>query len=430
MSAAGTDTSHHRTTAPDRLAFDGGIPRFAAEGPHPWPQFTSGDDLEVLRAAHDAERRHHGDGTTPADRIERRWRAVTGRAEAISCATMSIAVRLVVAGLDLGLRNEVIVPADAATAGLYEQLGLRARPVDLDPQTLHLDPVAVAAAITSDTRAIVAVDRFGTTADFEALTALAARHGIPLIEDATRSLGATYHGWPAGGLGDVSLCQFPCYTTSGAIGHGTLFTTDDQRQASEARRAVLMDTGSQERLDDGGPTPGHDGAGYQPISPLDAAVVLNRIAALDQVAETRSANGSYIRRQLRDVPGLWMPETTPGATHVYSELPFLVVPDELGLPESITSALRDAVSDCLRAEGLTVEPLTPPAIGPGHRSGGAYPVLDTVAAAGFALGRPGAPLDDRGGATAMARIVDCLAKIFVDNVDRIRQLAHERARAA
>ncbi len=95
----------------------------------------------------------------------------------------------------------------SANVALYE----RARPVfaDIDPITLNLDPAAAEAAVTERTRAVLPVHIFGFPADMTAFEAVAARHGLGIVEDACEALGATYaDGTPVGGRGHPAVFGF------------------------------------------------------------------------------------------------------------------------------------------------------------------------------------------------------------------------------
>jgi perosamine synthetase len=130
----------------------------------------------------------------------------------------------------------VIVPAMtfAATANcvLYQQ----GTPVfvDVDSDTLLIDPVAVEAAVTPQTRAIVAVDYAGQPCDYQRLQQIADRHGLTLLSDGCHSLGATEHGRPAGSLAAMTAFSFhpvkPLTT-----GEGGMVTTDDPELAARMR---------------------------------------------------------------------------------------------------------------------------------------------------------------------------------------------------
>ncbi len=145
------------------------------------------------------------------------------------------------AGLQLGLQSlgikegdEVILPSFTFIAAANAILHQRATPVfvDIDPITLNLDPHCVEQAITHRTRAIMAVHTFGYPANMDALSEIAIRHGLYLIEDACEALGAEYSGQKVGTLGDFGVFSFypnkPITTGEG----GVLVTNDSSVAAT------------------------------------------------------------------------------------------------------------------------------------------------------------------------------------------------------
>jgi len=129
-------------------------------------------------------------------------------AVAVSSGTAGLHLALV--SLGVGAGDEVIIPSFAFVAVANAVLQVSARPVfaEIDAVTLNLDPAAVDRAVTSRTRAIVGVHTFGVPAEMDALTALARRRNLALIEDASEALGAQFDGRTVGGFGDVSVFGF------------------------------------------------------------------------------------------------------------------------------------------------------------------------------------------------------------------------------
>ncbi|MDH3681140.1 MAG: DegT/DnrJ/EryC1/StrS family aminotransferase [Acidimicrobiia bacterium] len=426
-------------TAFERLALDGGTPRLTADPVAWWPQFTSDDDLVAIQAARRIGLHLEPSGRRaltggPVATLERRWAAATGRTEAIACATVAVGAKLFAVGLELAPGDEVITLAGAAVAGPLASLGIVMVPVDVHPRTLQMDPAAVAAAVTVRTRAVIAVDLYGTTADYRALAAVTEGHDLVLVEDGSASIGASFDRRPVGSLGTTSLCSLPTETASGVVAAGTIYTTDDRRQGANARRSMLIDdplgttSADGDRtwagpVADGSPLLGASSAGSSAMADVDADIALALLARLDDDVAIRSANGDHLRRALAPIPGIWMPEPVRGATHTYSSFPIIVVPDELGLPEAAAPALRDTIVDCMTAEGLWIEA----ARRRGEPDlGDRFPVLGEAHAGGIVLGRSRSPFVGPSGVEDMERIAGCFAKILLDNRDRVRQLTLER----
>ncbi len=361
----------------------------------------------------------------------------------VGCASGEVAARLLAVGLELEAGDEVIVPAGAPLAPALASMGVVPVAVDVDPQSLHIDPRAAEAAFGANTRAVMAVDQFGTTADYRALAHITAQAGIALVEDGSASIGATFDRRPVGALGTTSVCILRNPGSGPALGTGALLATDDPGQAANAQRLLLTHDPLAGELTIGGvfplgtassptsdhpPEPAHslraELSGPIPMSDLDAAVALERLEAIERDLAARSANGAHLRRALAEIPGIWMPEPVRGATHTYSSFPLVVVPDELGLPESTASVLRDTLVDCVTAEGLWIDAAQrrgQPAPGP------RFPVLDAAVSGGLLVGDARSPLGAIDGTEHMNRIADCFVKILIDNIDRVRQLTIERA---
>ncbi|QIG41064.1 DegT/DnrJ/EryC1/StrS family aminotransferase [Microbacterium sp. 4R-513] len=157
-----------------------------------------------------------------------------------SANLIALAAAVVDPDIDLNPGDEVIVPAVSWATTFYpvHQLGLRLRFVDIDLDTLNMDPALVAAAITPRTRAILAVNLLGNPADLTTLSALAKEHGLVLIEDNCESLGATLEGRSAGTFG-IAGTYSAFFSHHISTMEGGLVTTDDEfvYQAAVSLRA-------------------------------------------------------------------------------------------------------------------------------------------------------------------------------------------------
>lgn len=163
--------------------------------------------------------------------LEERLAEFVGAKYCITCANGTDALQIAQMALDIGPGDEVITPGFTyiATAETVALLGAKPVYVDVDPRTYNLDPALLEAAITPRTKAIIPVSLYGQCADFDAINAIAAKHGIPVIEDAAQSFGASYKGKRSCNLSTISCTSFfpskplGCYGDGGAI-----FTNDDQ----------------------------------------------------------------------------------------------------------------------------------------------------------------------------------------------------------
>jgi len=163
--------------------------------------------------------------------LEEKLAAFVGAKYCISVANGTDALQIAQMALGIGPGDEVITPGFTyiATAETVALLGAKPVYVDVDPRTYNLDPQLLEAAITPRTKAIIPVSLYGQCADFDAINAIAARHGIPVIEDAAQSFGASYKGKRSCNLTTIACTSFfpskplGCYGDGGAI-----FTNDDE----------------------------------------------------------------------------------------------------------------------------------------------------------------------------------------------------------
>ena len=163
--------------------------------------------------------------------LEEKLAAFTGAKHCITCANGTDALQIAQMAFGIGPGDEVITPGFTyiATAETVALLGAKPVYVDVCPKTYNLDPQKLEAAITPKTKAIIPVSLYGQCADFDAINAIANKYGIPVIEDAAQSFGATYKGKKSCNLSTVATTSFfpskplGCYGDGGAI-----FTNDDE----------------------------------------------------------------------------------------------------------------------------------------------------------------------------------------------------------
>ncbi|MGB3110647.1 MAG: DegT/DnrJ/EryC1/StrS family aminotransferase [Psychrobacter alimentarius] len=163
--------------------------------------------------------------------LEEKLAAFTGAKHCVTCANGTDALQITQMAFGIGPGDEVITPGFTyiATAETVALLGAKPVYVDVCPKTYNLDPQKLEAAITPKTKAIIPVSLYGQCADFDAINAIANKYGIPVIEDAAQSFGATYKGKKSCNLSTVATTSFfpskplGCYGDGGAI-----FTNDDE----------------------------------------------------------------------------------------------------------------------------------------------------------------------------------------------------------
>lgn len=260
----------------------------------------------------------------------------TSHGFATSSATTGIHLALHALGVQPG--DEVIVPdfSFPATANAVIQQGAIPVFVDIDLATFNMDPALLEEAITERTAAIMPVHAFGLPADMNPINEIAARHGLPVLEDAACALGGTYHGRQAGSLGTAGVFSFhprKIITT----GEGGLVSTDDDAVAE--RIAVLRTHGSVR----GSHFMSFIDAGYNyRLSDVLGAIGVAQMSRLAEIVKRRQELAGVYEQELRTVAGVTPPLVPPGVGHTYQS--YVVLLDE--------SVDRDKTIDAMREEGI------------------------------------------------------------------------------
>lgn len=170
--------------------------------------------------------------------LEEKLASFTGAKHCITCANGTDALQIAQMAFGIGPGDEVITPGFTyiATAETVALLGAKPVYVDVCPKTYNLDPTKLEAAITSKTKAIIPVSLYGQCADFDAINTIANKYGIPVIEDAAQSFGATYKGKQSCNLSTVSCTSFFPSKPLGCYGDGGAIFTDDDELAKVLRQ--------------------------------------------------------------------------------------------------------------------------------------------------------------------------------------------------
>ncbi len=162
--------------------------------------------------------------------LEEKLATFVGAKHCITCANGTDALQIAQMAFGVGPGDEVITPGFTyiATAETVAVLGAKPVYVDIDPKTYNLDATKLEAAITPRTKAIIPVSLYGQCADFDVINAIAEKHGVPVIEDAAQSFGATYKGKRSCNLSTIATTSFFPSKPLGCYGDGgAMFTNDD-----------------------------------------------------------------------------------------------------------------------------------------------------------------------------------------------------------
>jgi dTDP-4-amino-4,6-dideoxygalactose transaminase len=248
--------------------------------------------------------------------FEKEMAAFCDARHAIGCASGTDALILALQALGIGPGDEVITTPFTffATASCIHRVGARPVFVDIDPETFNIDPEAVAAAVTSRTKAILPVHLFGQCAEMEPLWRLAIQRGLAIIEDAAQAIGAGYRGRRAGVLGTIGCFSFFPTKNLGGAGDGGLMTTDDPDLAARLRRLrVHGDAGRYEHVEMGL---------NSRLDALQAAVLRVKLRHLDEWTAARQANARRYQSWLTEAgldDVLRLPTARPDREHVWNQ---------------------------------------------------------------------------------------------------------------
>ncbi len=242
------------------------------------------------------------------------------------------ALTLAIKGLGIGPGDEVITVANTfiATALSIHHTGATPVLIDHEPHSYNLDPRKLVAAITPRTKAIVPVHLFGRPADMDAINAIAAEHGLSVIEDACQAHGARYKGRRVGTLGRAAVFSFYPGKNLGALGDAGAIVTNDDQLAAWLR--ATRNYGSTVKYH-------HALRGFNSrLDSLQAAVLRTKLPHLDEWNEARRQRAAQYRAGLQDL-GVGLPAEPADSEHVYHLF-------------AISCPNRDEVLKHLRAQGI------------------------------------------------------------------------------
>lgn len=305
------------TRTADRPATEGGVPvRDPVKRPWPsWPIFAEEEERALLRVVRSGHWWYVGGPECAA--IERDFAQFQGVAHAVTCTNGTAALEIALRALKLEHGDEVIVPPYTFIATASSVLSVGAIPVfaDIQPDTLNIDPVRIEEAITSRTRAIIAVHMAGRPADMDAICEVAGRHGLAVIEDAAQAHGASWRGRGAGSIGDLGCFSFQAGKNLNC-GDGGMVVSDSGERADAAWS--VMNVGRS-----------RDGAWYEHnvlgsnfrMTEFQAAILRAQITRLPEQIDRRTANAAALTSMLTEADAVRLmaedPRVTCHANHLF-----------------------------------------------------------------------------------------------------------------
>jgi UDP-2-acetamido-2-deoxy-ribo-hexuluronate aminotransferase len=261
--------------------------------------------------------------------LENRLASRTGAKHCITCASGTDALLLAMMALGIGPGDEVITPPFTffATGEMIALLGAIPIFADIDPATYNIDPRKIEAAISPRTRAIMPVCLYGQPAAMDAINAIAARHSLPVIEDAAQSFGALHDGRHSGNLSTIGCTSFFPSKPLGCYGDGgACFTNDD---ALATAMFELRNHGQDRRYH-------HTRIGINGrMDTIQAAVLLAKLDVFDEELLARNEAADRYTALLKGA--VQTPRIAPHSTSAWAQ--YTIEVDER---EAVESAMREA----------------------------------------------------------------------------------------
>ena len=237
------------------------------------------------------------------EEFERSIASYTGAPDAVAVSSGTSGLHLCIRALGIGAGDEVLVPSftfiAAANAIRFE--GALPVFVDIEPQTLNIDPAKIEAAITSRTRAIMAVHTFGCPAEMSSILEIARARGLPIIEDACEAIGAEYDKRKTGTIGDIGVFAF--YPNKQiTTGEGGAIVMRDSKLAARLRTLRNQGRNSSSDWFDCSEL----GYNYR-ISEMNCALGVEQMKRIDDVLARREAVARSYHSRLSGNPNLVVP---------------------------------------------------------------------------------------------------------------------------
>jgi dTDP-4-amino-4,6-dideoxygalactose transaminase len=325
-----------------------------------WPVLSAEDKNSVLQVL---ERGILSGPFAPeVTQLEKEFANYLGSKHCLATNSGTAALHIALAAAGVGPGDEVLVPAFTFIATALAVLHQNAIPifVDIEPNTLGMDPTLLEATITEKTKAIVPVHIHGTPCNYEAIQAIAKKYQLVIIEDACQAPGAEYRGKKAGSLGDIGTFSLQS-SKNLACGEGGLLVTDNDLFLSRACRARMFGENIQPS----------DIVNYQIDRPLDmnraydsvtmgwmyrtnemsAALARTQLKRLDYWNENARKNAEYLSQALSRLPGITPPIIPLDRTSCFHKYRVRIDARPLGISAS-PRLVRDALLKALKAEGV------------------------------------------------------------------------------
>lgn len=323
--------------------------------------------------------------------LEKQLAEYVGVRHAITVASGTDALLIALMALNLEPGDEVITTPYTWISTAEVIALLRAKPVfvDIEWETMNIDPAAIARAITSRTRAIMPVGIYGQCANMTAINRIAEASGIPVIEDAAQSFGATHRGVRSCALSQIGCTSFFPSKPLGCYGDGGAVFTNDDGLADTMRQIRVHG----QKIKHQHPIVGINGR----MDTMQAAVVIEKLKVFDEECRLRNEVAGRYNMLLASTPQIVTPAIAEGNTSVYAQYTI-----RLADPDAACARLQKAGIPSVSYYRVPLH-LQGAFASLGHHKGD-FPVAEKVAAQGLSL-----PMSPHLTAEEQQRIVDALA---------------------
>jgi dTDP-4-amino-4,6-dideoxygalactose transaminase len=310
-----------------------------------WPVFDEREEralLEVLRSG------HWGRITGKKnEEFEEKFSKFVGANYGVTCVNGTAALEIALRAMNIGKGDEVIVPAYTfiATASACILVGADPVFVDIDPNTYNIDPKQIEQAITTKTKAIIAVHIGGCPANMDEIMRIARKYNLLVIEDAAQAHGAEWRGKKVGSIGDMASFSFQASKNINA-GEGGIVTTNNKKFADMAWS--LMNVG---RVKEGGWYDHPILSWNYRMTEFQAAILLVQMERIEEQMKKREENATYLADGLKKIGGVEPLVPDAGVTrHAYHLFIFRYNRDEF------KGVKRETFLKALNAEGIPASP--------------------------------------------------------------------------